>query len=115
MLGRAQSRRPASTPHLTGPMACCARVQGIFTDVMPISAWPSPGPGSMKPESRASRSQHRRSPFTLEARGDETELELRHDGFPNAERAGHARQRLGEQLRLPRPISGRTRLIREDT
>ena len=73
---------------LNGPDGVLRRVRGVFTDVTPNQrlaftwAWLDETGEPREPDLNTVVT------ITLEARGDETELNLRHDGFPNAERAG---------------------------
>jgi uncharacterized protein YndB with AHSA1/START domain len=73
---------------LNGPDGVLRRVQGVFTDVLPDQrlaftwAWLDEAGQPREPDLDTVVT------IILEARGDGTELNLRHDGFPNAERAG---------------------------
>ena len=73
---------------LNGPDGVLRRVQGVFTDVTPDErlaftwAWLDEAGKPRDPDLKTIVT------ITLEAHGEETELNLRHDGFPNAERAG---------------------------
>ena len=73
---------------LTGPDGVLRRVAGIFTEVTPDQrlaftwAWLDEAGQPREPDLKTIVT------ITLEARGDETELNLRHDGFPSAARAG---------------------------
>jgi len=73
---------------LTGSDGILRRVEGVFTDVTPEQrlaftwAWLDETGRPRDPDLKTIVT------ITLEAIGDETALNLRHDGFPNAERAG---------------------------
>lgn len=73
---------------LIGPDKLLRRVQGVFTEVTADTrlaftwAWLNEEGQPREPDLQTIVT------VTLEAIGDETELNLRHDGFPNAERAG---------------------------
>ena len=73
---------------LTGPDGTLRRVAGAFTEVVPDQrlaftwAWLDEAGEPREPDLKTVVT------ITFEEKGDETELTLRHDGFPNAERAG---------------------------
>jgi uncharacterized protein YndB with AHSA1/START domain len=73
---------------LTGPDGLLRRVQGVFTEVTPDQrlaftwAWLNEAGQPRDPDLKTVVT------ITLETHGDETELNLRHDGFANAEQAG---------------------------
>jgi glutathione S-transferase len=73
---------------LTGPDGALRRVEGVFTEVTSDRrlaftwAWLDEAGQPREPDLKTLVT------ITFEPKGDETELTLRHDGFPNAERAG---------------------------
>ncbi len=73
---------------LNGPDGIIRRVQGVFTELTPDQrlaftwAWLDETGQPREPDLKTIVT------ISLVALGDETELQLRHDGFPNAERAG---------------------------